>query len=128
MGEKMFDQNNNTAQSAKKLEAFRHFLEVVRNKDRLFILNIHRDALVKDIFTEFRNKTSNAETMRFQTVVQYIGESGIDTGGLRRDLYSNFFKEICDVKYGMFELSTDKKFYYPIPDADHTQSLEEQYL
>jgi len=125
--EKVFDQSS-TVQSAKKLEAFRHFLEVVRNKDRLFILNIHRNMLVKDIFTEFRNKTTSPETMRFQTVVQYIGESGIDTGGLRRDLYCNFFKEICDPLYGMFELSTDKKFYYPIPDSERKQSLEEQYL
>ena len=123
--DKMFEQQNQV-HSDKKLEAFRHFLEVIRNNDRLLIINIHRDRLIMDLFTEFRNKTKEPDTMKFQTVVQYIGESGIDTGGLRRDLYMNFFQEICDSKYGMFTLSADGKFYYPVLNQD-AQKLEEQF-
>mmetsp|Transcript_9091 Transcript_9091/g.15491 ORF Transcript_9091/g.15491 Transcript_9091/m.15491 type:complete len:650 (-) Transcript_9091:66-2015(-) len=121
--EKMIEQST-TAHSEKKLEAFRNFLEVIRNKDKFFMLNIHRDQLVKDILTEFRNKTKDASNMKNQTVVQYFGESGIDTGGLRRDLYCSFFQEICEPQYGMFELSADKKYYYPIRDG---KALEEQF-
>ena len=124
--DKMFEQQNQV-HSEKKLEAFRHFLEAIRNIDRLFILNIHRDRLITDIFTEFRNKCKEPDTMKFQTVVQYIGESGIDTGGLRRDLYMNFFQEICDSKYGMFTLSADGKYYYPALNND-SQKLEEQFF
>ena len=116
----------------KKLDAFRIFLEAIRNKDRLFILNIHRESLVKDIFTEFRNKCKESDQMKFQTVVQYIGEKGVDTGGLRRDLYCTFFQEICDEKYSMFQLSQDKRYYYPVPDSQREGQdaalLEEQYL
>merc|ERR1712137_176814 len=123
--DKVFEQSN-PVHSEKKLEAFRHFLEVIRNQDRLLILNIHRDALVKDVFTNFRAKSQDPETMKFQTVVQYIGESGVDTGGLRRDLYMSFFQEICDKKYGMFELSEDGKYYYPALNKD-AEKLTEQF-
>lgn len=124
--DKVFEQSN-PVHSEKKLEAFRHFLEAIRNNDRLLILNIHRDVLVKDIFTEFRNKCREPDAMRFQTVVQYIGESGIDTGGLRRDLYMSFFQEICDVKYGMFALSADGKYYYPALNKE-AENLKEQFV
>ena len=52
------------------------------------------------------------------TVVTFVGEPGVDQGGLTADLHSSFWREVLKPKHGLFEQLAEGGAYLPRADAD----------
>ena len=52
----------------------------------------------------------NEKQLLGRFVVQFIGEEGIDSGALTSALYREFFSQIFNEKYGLFEKVFKRKY------------------
>nr|XP_033815149.1 probable E3 ubiquitin-protein ligase HERC6 isoform X2 [Geotrypetes seraphini] len=66
----------------------------------IFFLRVNRKNLVEDVF----HKLSTVEdcSLRMELVVEFVGEPGLDLGGIRREFFLIIFEEIIQPDYGMF--------------------------
>jgi len=61
--------------------------------------------------------------------VQFLGEDGIDEGGVQKEFFQLIMAQIFDVAYGMFEYDADTRVFWfnrpatPPPHTTRTQSL-----
>ncbi|KAL0246647.1 hypothetical protein GEMRC1_007858 [Eukaryota sp. GEM-RC1] len=69
------------------------------------ILKVHRDTLLTNALEQLSNLTN--EELKKPLKVQFIGEPGVDEGGLRQEFFQLVMKEILNEKYGMFITTGD---------------------
>lgn len=63
------------------------------------VLRIRRERLIP---TSIDALSVPSEDMKKQLKVQFVGEEGIDEGGVKKEWFQLLVKELFDVKYGMF--------------------------
>lgn len=92
-----------------KLAVLRDHVELLRSVycDRTLSLNVQRTSLVDSVLTELMAISSSqierGELLR-KLRVRFIGEDGIDAGGLTKELYTAFARELFDpAKCALFE-------------------------
>ncbi|KAL0217326.1 hypothetical protein RCL1_007907 [Eukaryota sp. TZLM3-RCL] len=69
------------------------------------VLKIHRENLLSDTLNQL--STLKSQDLKKQLRVQFVGEPGVDEGGLRQELFGLVMKEILDEKFGMFYTTGD---------------------
>ena len=67
------------------------------------VLRIHRERLIP---TSLNALLVESEELKKQLKVKFVGEEGIDEGGVKKEWFQLLVKELFDIKYGMF--TTDK--------------------
>lgn len=67
------------------------------------VLRIHRERLIP---TSLNALLVDHEDLKKQLKIKFVGEEGIDEGGVKKEWFQLLVKEIFDAKYGMF--NTDK--------------------
>ncbi|XP_030046534.1 probable E3 ubiquitin-protein ligase HERC6 isoform X2 [Microcaecilia unicolor] len=84
------------------IEAGEQFLQGSGEFPKLpvFHLRVNRKNFVEDVF----QKLSTVEdcNLRMELMVEFVGEPGIDLGGIRRQFFLVVFEEIVQPDYGMF--------------------------
>jgi hypothetical protein len=75
------------------------FLGPRGTEDPFLTLNIRRDRLVQSALWEVQRK---ADHLKKPLRVQFLGEEGIDAGGVRKEFFQLLMKELLDPNYGMF--------------------------
>ena len=93
-----------------KLRRLRQSIQ--RNHGSLRISVRRRDVFL-DSFEQLRYKTT--EEMRRRLVVSFVGEEGLDAGGLTREWYSVLAREIFNPNYGLFIGTGDTVTFQPNP-------------
>lgn len=66
-----------------------------------FNLAIRRDHIIEDalnVLTQKSQKTSFKKKLR----VKFIGEPGVDEGGVKKEFFQVLIKQLFDPAYGMF--------------------------
>eukprot|EP00833_Pecoramyces_ruminatium_P001440 jgi/Orpsp1_1/1175472/evm.model.c7180000054023.2 len=71
-------------------------------------ISIHRDNLFDDAYTAIMNKSPIDLKKRLKIV--YIGEVGIDAGGLLRDFFYQISKKIGNPNYSLFQYPHDNSY------------------
>ena len=85
-------------------------------------LNVRRDRLFEDSFHQLKSKSP--EELRGRLTVQFVGEPGIDAGGLLKDWYQELSKQIFNPGYALFIQSADGSFQPNKDSQVNAQHLE----
>ena len=73
----------------------------------LFIFSVRRDNLVTDSLKEISSKQKD---LKKKLKVSFVGEPGLDMGGLTKEWFQLLIKQIFDAEYGMFVYHTHSRY------------------
>ena len=62
------------------------------------VLEVRRDQIVRD--TLFQLDVKSSQDLKKQLRVQFVGEEGVDEGGVQKEFFQLVFRELLDSKYG----------------------------
>ena len=82
---------------------------LISSKDLFLMINVHRNNLIEDTLNEVSKpgiKLQNPIKVRF------IGEQGVDEGGVRKEFFLLFIRQIFDPDYGMFNYNKKTRLYW----------------
>ena len=82
-------------------------------------INVRRDNLVEDSFHQIMKIQGNdVKKLRNNLWIVFMGETGLDYGGVARDWFHNLSTELFNPYYGLFEYSANGDYSLQInPDS-----------
>ncbi|KAF9347192.1 putative E3 ubiquitin-protein ligase, partial [Mortierella sp. NVP85] len=89
----------------------------------LLILRVHRNNLIEESLTQIsRNELDLDKSLR----IEFIGEDGVDAGGLRKEWFLLLVRQLFDPQYGMFVYDDQSSHCWFNPAS--FESLSQFYL
>ena len=82
---------------------------LVNVKDVFLTINIRRKNLIEDALNEL---SRNDIKLQNPIKVKFIGEQGVDEGGVRKEFFLLFIRQIFDPNYGMFNYNSKTRLYW----------------
>ena len=82
---------------------------LVNAKDVFLTINIRRKNLIEDALNELSKKGVKLQN---PIKVKFIGEQGVDEGGVRKEFFLLFIRQIFDPNYGMFNYNEKTRLYW----------------
>ena len=82
--------------------------DLLRNGYKLK-LNIRRERLIEDTLNEISKPNINLQN---EVQVKFQGEQGVDQGGVRKEFFMLFIRQIFDPNYGMFSYNSKVRLYW----------------
>ena len=82
---------------------------LISSKDLFLMINVRRNNLIEDTLNEVSKpgiKLQNPIKVRF------LGEQGVDEGGVRKEFFLLFIRQIFDPDYGMFNYNKKTRLYW----------------
>ncbi|KAL0490480.1 E3 ubiquitin-protein ligase HECTD2 [Acrasis kona] len=73
------------------------------------VLRVVRTNLIYTALNEIINKKRD---LKKSLKVQFVGEEGVDQGGVQKEFFQLIVRQIFDVNYGMFELNADTRNFW----------------
>mmetsp|Transcript_13629 Transcript_13629/g.13649 ORF Transcript_13629/g.13649 Transcript_13629/m.13649 type:complete len:210 (-) Transcript_13629:502-1131(-) len=95
-------------------------LQVIHNPINLLLMDIYailevrRDNLIEDTLSQISSGRIN---FRKPLRVIFIGEEGIDAGGVKKEFFQLIIKELFDPSFSMFNLYLPQRIYWFNPDT-----------
>ncbi|KAI9266359.1 hypothetical protein EDC94DRAFT_35995 [Helicostylum pulchrum] len=82
------------------------------------VLEIRRDHIISDTLIQLEEKSIH--DLKKQLRVQFLGEEGVDEGGVQKEFFQLIVREIFDTKYGMFTFNEESRlcWFSPNPVLD----------
>ncbi|KAG9389844.1 HECT-domain (ubiquitin-transferase) [Carpediemonas membranifera] len=77
---------------------------------RPFHMQVHRDSLVHDAIRNVAN--AGPDALKRKLRVSFIGEEGIDEGGVAKEFFQLIVRQLFDVQYGMFTIDEDTNTFF----------------
>lgn len=117
--EKELKKSGQLISSELKIESFRRFLHYFKRgfKNRILEIIIRRENIVSDVINAFLDLEEI--NLKKKLEITFKGEEGIDVGGLTTNMYTEFFKQIVDPKYGIFECSDNNEKILYLPKSSY---------
>merc|ERR1719498_1059064 len=112
---KVLDFENRIKQEFERHQHVRqNVLEILQgNVDHSFTINVRRDDLVTTSLREISGHVHRNPKVVIQPMkVNFIGEEGLDYGGVKKEFFQLIIKELFDPKYGMFEYKEDARVHW----------------
>ena len=72
-------------------------------------INVRRKNLIEDTLNEISRPDIKLQN---PIKVKFIGEQGVDEGGVRKEFFLLFIRQIFDPQYGMFNYNTKTRLYW----------------
>ena len=72
-----------------------------------FSVHIRRDHLIQDSLDQIQIALKSGVDMKRRLNVKFVGEDGVDAGGLRKEWLFLLVKELFDPKFGMFNFDEE---------------------
>ena len=92
-------------------------------------LTVRRTHLLSDTLRQLMGAAAiRPNELRKQIKVQFVGEEGIDQGGVTKELFSLLVREVFDIKYGLWTFNADSRTAWPHPVAGVDSSSEFKLL
>ncbi|KAG0367373.1 putative E3 ubiquitin-protein ligase [Gamsiella multidivaricata] len=89
----------------------------------LLILKVHRNNLIEESLTQLsRNEMDLDKSLR----IEFVGEDGVDAGGLRKEWFLLLVRQLFDPQYGMFVYDDQSSHCWFNPAS--FESLDQFYL
>ena len=87
------------------------------------VLVIRRDYLIQDALAQVQSKPS--EQLKKPLKVKFVGEEGIDAGGVRKEFFQLVVRGILDPNYGMFSYrEKERLFWFNLSANDMTAEFQ----
>lgn len=85
-----------------------------RGHNALYLkLTIHRDHVVRDAITQLSSlELADPRNLKKRLRVEFIGEEGIDEGGVQKEFFQLILRDLFDPKYGMYVYDEETKVYW----------------
>jgi ubiquitin-protein ligase E3 A len=94
-------------------------------RDFFLCLNIKRHEIVPSTLLELQR---NLSKIRSPLRVTFVGEDGIDEGGVRKEFFQLLCKELLSLDYGMFQETPSSHALWPVADAKNNENRREFWL
>ncbi|KAF9632248.1 HECT domain-containing protein [Lasiodiplodia theobromae] len=102
----------------KAREAFFDSILSNKNLEQYFHLRVRRECLAEDSLRRISEVVGGGgEEIKKGLRVQFVGEEGIDAGGLRKEWFLMLVRELFDPNHGMFVYDEDSQFCYFNPNT-----------
>ena len=82
---------------------------LISAKDVFLTINIRRNNLIEDTLNEISKSDIKLQN---PIKVKFIGEQGVDEGGVRKEFFLLFIRQIFDPDYGMFNYNQKTRLYW----------------
>ena len=82
---------------------------LISSKDILLTINIRRQNLIEDTLNELAKPGIKLQN---PIKVKFIGEQGVDEGGVRKEFFILLIRQIFDPDYGMFNYNKKTRLYW----------------
>jgi hypothetical protein len=82
---------------------------LISSKDILLTINIRRQNLIEDTLNELAKPGIKLQN---PIKVKFIGEQGVDEGGVRKEFFLLLIRQIFDPDYGMFNYNKKTRLYW----------------
>ncbi|KAL1919135.1 uncharacterized protein VTP21DRAFT_2517 [Calcarisporiella thermophila] len=104
---------------------FRALFEGVNSP--FLVLEVRRDHIIRDALYQLESR--NPQDLKKQLKVQFVGEEGVDEGGVQKEFFQLVVREMFDRKYGMFKQNEESRlsWFYANPFDDES-ALDEYRL
>ncbi|KAI8836611.1 hypothetical protein BC829DRAFT_436639 [Chytridium lagenaria] len=90
-------------------------------------LEVRREHVVRDAILQISSKSSH--DLKKQLRVSFVGEEGVDEGGIQKEFFQIIIKNIFDPGHGMFEAFLDSRLFWFSKCADSLDiELMEEYV
>ncbi|EPZ32224.1 HECT-domain-containing protein [Rozella allomycis CSF55] len=89
------------------------------------ILEIRRDHIIRDAL--FQLDLKSPQDLKKQLRVQFVGEEGVDEGGVQKEFFQLVFREMFDQKYGMFRLYEDSNLCWFMNNPEDDEVALDEY-
>ncbi|CAJ0914000.1 17310_t:CDS:2, partial [Entrophospora sp. SA101] len=107
----------------KAREAFFTFLYQKRTFKSALELKIRRDNIIQDSLNQI---SENVIDLKKSLRIVFIGEDGVDGGGLRKEWFLLLIRRLFDPQYGMFTWDEDSKYCWFNPAS--FENSDQYYL
>ncbi|CAO3590665.1 unnamed protein product [Absidia cylindrospora] len=71
------------------------------------VLEIRRDHIIEDTLQQLEEKS--IQDLKKQLRIQFVGEEGVDEGGVQKEFFQLMVRELFDLKYGMFTFNDESR-------------------
>ena len=92
-----------------RLQAYQSCLPELSDDQRV-VVDIRRDHLVEDAMVKIPGL--DVSRMRLGLDIRFVGEKGVDEGGVKREFFHLLINQVFSPNYGMFELLCNKFFWF----------------
>eukprot|EP01113_Clastostelium_recurvatum_P027568 TRINITY_DN3328_c0_g1_i4.p1 TRINITY_DN3328_c0_g1~~TRINITY_DN3328_c0_g1_i4.p1 ORF type:complete len:788 (-),score=217.69 TRINITY_DN3328_c0_g1_i4:51-2093(-) len=110
-------------QKQERDEAFHNLLMRGIGEPLALIFKVRREHLIRDALLALQ--ATDPADLHKELKVQFIGEEGIDQGGVQKEFFQLVVREIFDPQYGMFTTETDGKVARQYWFVSHSQDYHE---
>jgi len=84
--------------------AFRHL------RSPYFVLKVNRSNIIEDTLNVLQSQEDI--TLRRPLKVKFIGEDGVDEGGVKKEFFQILVRNLFDAQYGMFAYNTETDLFW----------------
>ncbi|KAJ2078361.1 hypothetical protein H4R24_004531 [Coemansia sp. RSA 988] len=88
------------------------------------VLEVRRDSLVRDTLYQLDLKLN--QDLRKQLKVRFVGEEGVDEGGVQKEFFQLIVRDVFSPKYGIFRASESSHYHWFRPQAESSQDTLEE--
>ena len=94
-------------------------------RDYFLCLNVRRNDIVNSTLLEIQR---NLARIHCPLRVTFVGEDGIDEGGVRKEFFQLLCKELLSLDYGMFQATPGGHAIWPVSDVQNNENRREFWL
>ncbi|KAJ1812025.1 hypothetical protein LPJ75_003860, partial [Coemansia sp. RSA 2598] len=88
------------------------------------VLEVRRDSLVRDTLYQLELKLS--QDLRKQLKVRFVGEEGVDEGGVQKEFFQLIVRDVFAPKYGIFKANDESQYHWFSPQSDLSKDTLEE--
>ena len=90
------------------------FAAMLHGAQALYLpLAIHRDAVVRDAITQLSEiQLMEPDRLKKRLRVSFVGEDGLDEGGVQKEFFQIVIRDLFDPKYGMFVNDEESRCFW----------------
>lgn len=105
----------------KAREAFFHSIMSRKAINQYLVLKVRRDCLVEDSLRSVSEVVGTGqEEIKKGLRIEFLGEEGLDSGGLRKEWFLLLVREVFDPEHGLFIYDEDSHYCYFNPGTFET--------
>ncbi|KAG0638914.1 hypothetical protein HOY80DRAFT_1137176 [Tuber brumale] len=106
--------------------AFFNSIASRRTINQYLVLKVRRECLVEDSLKGISEGVGSLDDIKKGLRIEFIGEDGVDAGGLKKEWFLLVARDVFDPSYGMFVYDDDSQYCYFNPNS--LESSEEFFL
>ncbi|KAJ2372804.1 hypothetical protein GGI05_007575, partial [Coemansia sp. RSA 2603] len=88
------------------------------------VLEVRRDSLVRDTLYQLDLKLS--QDLRKQLKVRFVGEEGVDEGGVQKEFFQLIVRDVFAAKYGIFKANDESQYHWFSHQSDPSKDALEE--